>query len=76
MVVRIVWEDVEDESSWFSAKTLSEFSKRRILVTQVGFVALRTRSHIILCSQETNDGDWGSCTRIPRSLIRSITRVR
>lgn len=66
--VEVTWEDVYTEPGWFSPS--NDF--KPALVTQVGYIHKKTKTHLILVSSYTSDGDIGDPTNLPIGLVRKI----
>lgn len=74
-LVRVLWDDIVEDSAWTSRKDLDQHTVANI--ETVGWILEDTEGTLKLCtSRDVNDSDCiGGVIVIPKGVIRSVSRL-
>lgn len=76
-LVKVKWQDTMSESDWKDIDEIKKWAKKeRAICVSVGWLVERTKKYIVVAgSKGVNDEDYGDFIRIPRAIIKKITRL-
>lgn len=65
----ILWRDAQTDADWTEKDKTEEWAEKDCLVYEIGWIVKETKSHIVVCSQISKDGDLGTKTKIPIGML-------
>lgn len=73
-IYAVEWEDAEFHEGWVHLNDFKADLKKTELTTSVGYLLHKTKRHIILAQTYTYR-TYSDYVRIPRSIIRKMTKI-
>ncbi len=74
-LVMTVWKDAQSCASWEEPAKIKEWAEKDYLVRNIGWKVCETKKYIVICSEITEDGDFGNKTKIPRGWVVKMQPV-
>jgi len=71
----IAWKDAQTDAGWEEKDKTDVWANNDCIVYEIGWVIHENKTHIVICSQISKDGDFGSKTKIPIGLIIDKQRI-
>lgn len=65
----VSWKDAVSESSWEDPEKVKQWAEKDYIVQNIGWVVCQTKKYLVVCSEVTEDMDFGNKTKIPIGWI-------
>ena len=68
-LVIITWKDAVSDASWEEPEKIKAWADKDFIVENIGWIVARTDKYVVVCSEITEDGDYGNRTKVPVGWI-------
>ena len=74
-LVIITWKDAVSDASWEEPEKIKAWANKDFIVENIGWIVASTKKYIVVCSEITEDGDYGNRTKIPKGWVVKMQPV-